>query len=72
MSCNSKFTFFHFDWGAAYGTCTSLTPTSGTIQSLRTSYINCLYTINASPGSKIKLTFSKFIVDNNNDFVTAS
>ncbi|XP_046654283.1 CUB and sushi domain-containing protein 2-like isoform X2 [Daphnia pulicaria] len=64
------------------GTCTPLSSTNGTIESLHfpndygvyfpnISYINCLYTITASPGRKIKLTFiNKFVVDQNNDFIT--
>jgi hypothetical protein len=70
--------------GTACGTCTMLTPTSGTIQSLHfpqdygvyspdSSTINCLYTINASAsGRKIKLTFTTFVVEECCDSITAS
>jgi hypothetical protein len=36
-------------------------------------FINCLYTIKAPPGRKIKLTFiNKFAVEKNKDTITAS
>ncbi|XP_046655459.1 cell wall protein DAN4-like [Daphnia pulicaria] len=62
------------------GTCTLLTPTSGTIQSLNfpndygvynssDTFINCLYTIKAPPRRKIQLTFTTFVVEQKFDLI---
>jgi hypothetical protein len=67
----------------ACGTCTLLTPTSGTIQSLNfpndygvynssDTFINCLYTIKAPPRRKIQLTFTTFVVEQKFDLINVS
>lgn len=62
---------------ASCGTCRNLTKVGGVIESVNfpdeyESNLNCLFTINGPPDSKIQLNFTEFVVENCCDFITVS